>query len=194
MITSSSGMCDCGDPNSWSVDGFCKFHKGPGEDPLKPLSPQLLDMTRRVFGGVIKTLVEYVKELAGKEKNNAIMNDCLSLLKSIQKYSDVSPAIKRVIYEKLKEEIDSQSVLDIILERTNEVPKEVADGLTKFYTSLLSDQKFKEYFARIFVRRYSMLLLPALEKEKLRLPVICMCFNVLKLTYKQRYNYSQFHR
>ncbi|ETO29058.1 hypothetical protein RFI_08066 [Reticulomyxa filosa] len=25
----SGGCCDCGDPQSWSPKGFCKFHQGP---------------------------------------------------------------------------------------------------------------------------------------------------------------------
>jgi len=54
MVKSSTGMCDCGDLNSWAENGFCKNHKeGSKKDPLKEITIEMKDLIEKIFKSLI---------------------------------------------------------------------------------------------------------------------------------------------
>lgn len=59
LIRTSSGMCDCGDPDSWDTRGFCKHHRGPEQDPTEHLPSDYRSLVQSLFRGVARSLYEW---------------------------------------------------------------------------------------------------------------------------------------
>eukprot|EP00796_Vickermania_ingenoplastis_P006377 gene6377-4602_t len=56
----SSGMCDCGDPDSWKEESFCSRHRhSAGADPLKPLA-HLPEEDQRWMMAVVRGHIQYI--------------------------------------------------------------------------------------------------------------------------------------
>ncbi|KAL9652603.1 hypothetical protein ABK040_015566 [Willaertia magna] len=181
MVTSSSGMCDCGDAESWDTNGFCCNHSGSRSDPIEHLTQEykyLLECINKALFGDDGVLIRYVKLISNqydalendKEREDSFIYQKLNqnfshILKSITEYLKVSPCMKRLAYYELRKNCDLKeketsssslvTVLDFYLKNHYKLSKIVKANFYFLYSGLLTDLEFKVFFAEKFTLYYS---------------------------------------
>lgn len=195
LITTSSGMCDCGDPDSWKESGFCKHHKGPLQDPTDHLSPELKAIMEDICAAFVTALYSLRMDSAGESTS---INDmqCIVILKEMEKYTKQSPAFKRIMHFAMEKMIDAKdfkaeeivhqpdedqteplyahnaehfgkrSYLDIFLEMHTEMNPDVRLWLFNVYSAMVSDAAFKKYFAKLFTKHFKQFVIAAVQEEE----------------------------
>ena len=83
------GCCDCGDPESWAVEGFCKYHKGPSETskmlkldanvemPCRMLCGYLIYILSHAFSTQYNDVIYLPKEIATQSSFSVTKNEFL---------------------------------------------------------------------------------------------------------------------
>ncbi len=63
--TLSGGCCDCGDPEAWNENGFCKDHGAEDgtDDPLASLAGVVASSGKSIVNAIVSTLKELVSEV-----------------------------------------------------------------------------------------------------------------------------------
>eukprot|EP00818_Percolomonas_sp_WS_P006295 CAMPEP_0117439656 /NCGR_PEP_ID=MMETSP0759-20121206/2676_1 /TAXON_ID=63605 /ORGANISM="Percolomonas cosmopolitus, Strain WS" /LENGTH=1630 /DNA_ID=CAMNT_0005231375 /DNA_START=245 /DNA_END=5137 /DNA_ORIENTATION=+ len=184
LITTSSGMCDCGDKESWDERGFCEKHKGRGDDDdvTAHLPWDVKKVTKEACCAYVHLLFVQVMQVYNlvheseilielQSKLNGISSDmgflCDFLMKKIHDY----PCYQRFFGEALagcfnEERYDGQGILDMILQRFSELPGGVASALYDFLAVLIPDSECKKLLATLYCKHYKSIMTSFCEDSK----------------------------
>ncbi|KAL0486904.1 hypothetical protein AKO1_001240, partial [Acrasis kona] len=166
LITTSSGMCDCGDADSWCSEGFCKLHSGPSVDPTQHLPPVLKNNAILIFRAIVDVICEYVTVMnkyasnneGYKTKDKKYQKNCITILNTIEEYCKQYPCLKRIACQVLAKPLGPEHTqtcaLDLLLFRHSRSTPMVREALYSFYSSCLSDMEFKKIFSEYFTKHY----------------------------------------
>eukprot|EP01080_Neovahlkampfia_damariscottae_P003936 gene3936-7146_t len=180
MIKNSTG--------AWSKAGFCKNHNQNSEtsNPLQYLDDTLIE----VATGIFDALVTISTKLILKDGNKT---DIIFLLKSLERASSPSRAIKRIITKSLKTYLESEvnTCLDLLMSKHCSLSNDVGNSLVDFYTSLIPDSMFKEYFSILFLKFYPKFIKSQFEGGKRTITSLSIqIFTVPSITKKLFENYK----
>eukprot|EP00761_Pharyngomonas_kirbyi_P013572 gb/GECH01013601.1/.p1 GENE.gb/GECH01013601.1/~~gb/GECH01013601.1/.p1 ORF type:complete len:1603 (+),score=414.79 gb/GECH01013601.1/:1-4809(+) len=146
LVRNSSGMCDCGDPESWSVEGFCKNHQGPSDaNPLDQLDSNQKSVIVHTMNSVIGALDSLIDDPESKSEISTFLNKLEPLLQ----YSAI---LRRATMDALLKPNRDQCYLKKFFQKNQQIAPAISNDLVDhFYSALLIDQSFKWVFGEYYV-------------------------------------------
>eukprot|EP00736_Rhodelphis_marinus_P006571 Rmarinus@m.3933 len=165
MVWTGGGCCDCGDPDAWAQEGFCCNHPGPpqgDEDPLDTIAPLVRERMETALLVVFCTLSQFVDKLAEQRETKAFKSmkaRVIATLTWLVKLSDKGDSVRAVIRSVFADSrklhtVGGKSVLAQFVDQQIGFPEDFRSATHTLYYRLLTDFKFKEYFAECFVHSY----------------------------------------
>ncbi len=87
----SGGCCDCGDPEAWDENGFCKDHGiGDDTDPLASLSAAVVSSGQLMISTIVSTLKELASEVRLSYTIDALSGESSKVMQQHDKEEDPS--------------------------------------------------------------------------------------------------------
>lgn len=188
MIRTGDGCCDCGDPQAWRVDGFCRNHPGAcseNEDPARELDPSLrrnlIDVVQAVAERVLLLCMEMCQE--GHGSKPVIVDQVYDLLDWLLQIVHCGDGIRRVVglcladpaqwpssiisHAEFSVDLSKVSWLRMMLEIDggHQLSPRIQDVLHKVYFQLITDLVFKKTFLKMFVDNYESYLYAQIERS-----------------------------
>lgn len=170
----SGGVCDCGDPQAWNPNGFCKNHSGINEnlDPKDYLSISLIKSIQGTLRGIFDILAEQIVEYA-RSVDIDILNRIKVLMlwiKEIQKFGEVfTNMIARELGAPTSILYDSngkpRTTMDLLVAADLVLLDEIKNLNREIFYKLLPDFMFKRVFLSSLMKHYSQLLMNNLQDK-----------------------------
>ena len=103
--------------------------------------------------GIFDALIIIMTKLTLKDGNK---KEIILILKTLEKFSSSSRSLKRIITKSLRKYLESEvnTCLDLLMFKHCNLSTDVGNALVDFYTTLIPDSIFKEYFSILFLKYY----------------------------------------
>lgn len=181
---SGGGVCDCGDPEAWSVAGFCSKHAGAKEnlDPYEILQHSIVESCYATVRAVLDTLAEQVWKCQEASKQApaeyklvraTLENQVKGMVEWLQEIRDYGEAFANIIARELgrpcpftENEQKLVTTLDLLFQAHNSFEKQTKADLHDFYVSLIPDYAFKRVFLSHLIKYYPLLFGESMKRKK----------------------------
>eukprot|EP00741_Cyanophora_paradoxa_P007338 tig00001107_g7098.t1 len=154
IIRTGGGCCDCGDPQAWKQEGFCRQHRGASEDsdPLVGVPAAVVANARGAVRVVGRFIGDRLDELPAAPAI-ANLQEALAWLTGLCSLGD---ALRRIVCEELCRAGPREAECGVVsrLMQFDRLPNALAPPVHNLYFQLILDVPFKTTFTRLFIANY----------------------------------------